>query len=196
MVEARVATPEEIEAALNKYYGGGGQRTDCSVSKMIQDITEGEVEIGNVGGLGGAMTARRSMPMRRSSSWSITLIVEAFKMRASDIHLEPLAKTFRVALPHRRRVARDEEPAQAVAGRHHQPPEDPVEHVHRGAAHSAGRTYPDRRSAARSIDLACFLPAHEPWRKHRHAYSGQGRLEAWACRNWAFSRTTSRRSSG
>ena len=28
-----------------------------------------------------------------------SLIVEAFKMRASDIHLEPLAKTFRVALP-------------------------------------------------------------------------------------------------
>ena len=53
-VEARVATPEDIEAALGRYYGGGGSARDDSVSKMIQDITEGEVEIGAVGTLGGS----------------------------------------------------------------------------------------------------------------------------------------------
>ena len=41
-VELRVAMDEDIDTALNKYYGAA----DDSVSKMIQDITEGEVEVG------------------------------------------------------------------------------------------------------------------------------------------------------
>ena len=93
-VEARVATPEDIEAALNKYYGGGSARDD-SVSKMIQDITEGEVEIGNIGTLGGAdeQVVEADAPIIKLVN---QVIVEAFKSRASDIHLEPLAKKFRV----------------------------------------------------------------------------------------------------
>ena len=47
-VEVRVATEEDIDAALKKYYGAA----DDSVGKMIQDITEGEVEIGLPGGGG------------------------------------------------------------------------------------------------------------------------------------------------
>jgi general secretion pathway protein E/type IV pilus assembly protein PilB len=94
-VEARVATPEDIEAALNKYYGGGGSARDDSVSKMIQDITEGEVEIGNIGTLGGTdeQVVEADAPLIKLVNQVIT---EAFKSRASDIHLEPLAKKFRV----------------------------------------------------------------------------------------------------
>jgi general secretion pathway protein E/type IV pilus assembly protein PilB len=94
-VEPRVATPEDIEAALNRYYGGGGSARDDSVSKMIQDITEGEVEIGNIGTLGGAdeQVVEADAPLIKLVN---QLIVEAFKSRASDIHLEPLAKRFRV----------------------------------------------------------------------------------------------------
>ncbi|HEV8543859.1 MAG TPA: ATPase, T2SS/T4P/T4SS family [Verrucomicrobiae bacterium] len=94
-VEPRVATPEDIEAALNKYYGGGGSARDDSVSKMIQDITEGEVEVGNIGVLGGndEQVVEADAPIIKLVN---TLIVEAFKARASDIHLEPLAKKFRV----------------------------------------------------------------------------------------------------
>jgi type IV pilus assembly protein PilB len=93
-VEARVATPEDIEAALGKYYGGGSARDD-SVSKMIQDITEGEVEIGNIGKLGGddEQVVEADAPLIKLVN---QVIVEAFKSRASDIHLEPLAKKFRV----------------------------------------------------------------------------------------------------
>lgn len=93
-VEARVSTPEDIEAALNKYYGGGSARED-SVSKMIQDITEGEVEIAKVGALGGPdeEVVEADAPIIKLVN---TLIVEAFKSRASDIHLEPLGKRFRV----------------------------------------------------------------------------------------------------
>ena len=90
-VELRIATEEDIEAALSRYYGAA----DDSVGKMIQDITAGEVEIAmpklDVSDDGAAMAA--DAPIIKLVN---TLIVEAFKARASDIHLEPLAKVFRV----------------------------------------------------------------------------------------------------
>jgi len=90
-----VASPEDIETALSKYYGGA---KDDSVSRMIQDITEGEVEVGVVGGGGGSgmddgSTVDADAPIIKLVN---QMIVDAFKMRASDIHLEPLAKRFRV----------------------------------------------------------------------------------------------------
>jgi general secretion pathway protein E/type IV pilus assembly protein PilB len=91
-IELRVALDEDIDAALNKYYGAA----DDSVGRMIQDITEGEVEIGalkkDVAADDGA-TVEADAPIIKLVN---TLIVEAFKARASDIHLEPLTKTFRV----------------------------------------------------------------------------------------------------
>jgi len=91
-VNISVATEEDIEAALNRYYGAA----DDSVGKMIQDITEGEVEIGGGAAAGEAddgATVDADAPIIKLVN---TLIVEAFRARASDIHLEPLAKTFRV----------------------------------------------------------------------------------------------------
>ncbi len=91
-IEVRVATEEEIEAAIGQYYGA----SDDSVGKMIQDITEGEVEIGTLGkGVqvdDGAVVDADAPIIKLVNS----LVVEAFKSRASDIHLEPLSKTFRV----------------------------------------------------------------------------------------------------
>ena len=91
-IELRVASDADIDAALNKYYGAA----DDSVTKMIQDITEGEVEITTAAG-GGASddgaTVDADAPIIKLVN---TIIVEAFKSRASDIHLEPLSKTFRV----------------------------------------------------------------------------------------------------
>ncbi len=90
-VELRVATAEDIQAALNRYYGG----QEDQVSKMIQDITEGEVELGTIGKIdtddGAAVDADAPIIKLVNS-----LIVEAFKLRASDIHLEPLSKKFRL----------------------------------------------------------------------------------------------------
>ena len=90
-IELRVATEEDIEAALNKYYGAA----DDSVSSMIQEITEGEVDVGTIKkqvGDDGA-TVEADAPIIKLVNM---LIVEAFRARASDIHLEPLSKTFRV----------------------------------------------------------------------------------------------------
>jgi general secretion pathway protein E/type IV pilus assembly protein PilB len=91
-IELRVASEDDIEEALNKYYGAA----DDSVSSMIQEITEGEVEVGvpqkgEAGDDGGTVDA--DAPIIKLVN---TLIVEAFRARASDIHLEPLSKTFRV----------------------------------------------------------------------------------------------------
>lgn len=90
-IEMRVASEEEIDAALTKLYGG----SDDSVASMIQNITEGNVEVtslkGDVGADTGTLDADAPIIKLVNS-----LIIEAYRGRASDIHLEPLAKTFRV----------------------------------------------------------------------------------------------------
>ncbi len=91
-VTVLVASPDDIEAALNRYYG----RADDSVSKMIQDITEGEVEIATLGKMEdseGGETVESDAPIIKLVNG---MIIEAYRMRASDIHLEPLEKRFRV----------------------------------------------------------------------------------------------------
>jgi len=92
-IEPRVAAPDDIEAAIGKYYGA---TKEDSVSKMIQDITEGEIQISTLAEVaavedGSAVDADAPIIKLVNS-----IIVEAFKMRASDIHLEPLANKFRL----------------------------------------------------------------------------------------------------
>jgi type IV pilus assembly protein PilB len=87
----RVASADDIQAALNRYYGG----KEDQIKTMIQDITEGEVELGTIGKIdaddGAALDADAPIIKLVNS-----MIVEAFKLRASDIHLEPLSKRFRL----------------------------------------------------------------------------------------------------
>jgi type IV pilus assembly protein PilB len=90
-LEIKIASEDGIEAALNKLYGVA----DDDVGKMIQDITEGEVEIGPQTAVeadeGGEVDADAPIIKLVNS-----IVVEAFRSRASDIHLEPLSKRFRV----------------------------------------------------------------------------------------------------
>ena len=98
-LEYRVTSEADLKAALDKYYGGGGGgvagRGDSSIAKMIQDITEGEVEVeslkGDVGSDTEAIDADAHV-IRLVNQ----IIVDAFKLRASDIHLEPMSKRFRL----------------------------------------------------------------------------------------------------
>ena len=92
-VNVNVADEEEIEAALKQYYGVA---KDDSVSKLLQDITEGEVQISTIGEVAMAdddEAVDADTPIIKLVN---TLIVEAFRMEASDIHLEPMANRFRV----------------------------------------------------------------------------------------------------
>ena len=88
-LEIKVASEEEIEAALNRFYGSA----DDAVGKMIQDITEGEVEISGSGGADDGSVVDADAPIIKLVN---QIIVDAFKSRASDIHLEPLSKRFRI----------------------------------------------------------------------------------------------------
>lgn len=90
-LDLRVASDEDIDAALKKYYGAD----DSDLGKMIQDITEGEVEVGAIGAGGedNGETVDADAPIIKLVNG---IIFDAFKLRASDIHLEPLAKSFRV----------------------------------------------------------------------------------------------------
>ena len=88
-IEWRVASEPDIETALNKYYGGTGQTV---VDKAIQELTESEVAV-PVGGVDETGDVDADAPLIRYVNQIIT---EAFKVRASDIHLEPLGKRFRM----------------------------------------------------------------------------------------------------
>jgi type IV pilus assembly protein PilB len=90
-IELKVASEEDIEAALNKYYGGRTGSDNAEMNKAIQELTESDVGVVTRDDTGEAVDADAPIIKLVNS-----LIVEAFKMRASDIHLEPLSKTFRV----------------------------------------------------------------------------------------------------
>jgi general secretion pathway protein E/type IV pilus assembly protein PilB len=92
-INLQVASEADIEGALSKYYADrSGRNVDPALADTIKELTEEHVEIqGNVGDDGGTVEADAPLIKLVNS-----LIIEAFKMRASDIHLEPLAKTFRV----------------------------------------------------------------------------------------------------
>ena len=94
-VEYRVASESDIDAALNKYYGGEKKTlADGAFKDVIQELTEADVQIGKMGALeddGGELDA--DGPLIRLVN---QVIVDAFKLRASDIHLEPLEKRFRL----------------------------------------------------------------------------------------------------
>ena len=92
-VKISVADEDEIEGALKQYYGVA---RDDNVSQLIQDITEGEVQISTLGEVAvgedeDAVDA--DAPLIKLVN---TMIVEAFRLGASDIHLEPLATRFRM----------------------------------------------------------------------------------------------------
>jgi general secretion pathway protein E/type IV pilus assembly protein PilB len=93
-ITLQVASEADIESALNKYYAerGGGAIADPRLGAVIKELTEEHVQIEAEAAADGAVVEADAPLIKLVNS----LIVEAFKMRASDIHLEPLAKTFRV----------------------------------------------------------------------------------------------------
>ena len=91
-IEGVLALREEIDVALDKYYAGA-----ATMESMLDQITDGTVDV--------AVTGREDV-LQDSGDSSDTdapiiklvslIILEAYRQRASDIHLEPLEKRFRV----------------------------------------------------------------------------------------------------
>ncbi|MBN1270371.1 MAG: type II secretion system ATPase GspE [Kiritimatiellae bacterium] len=91
-VEGAVAPKEQIGVALNHYYA----HTPDTVESMLEEITEGTVAMpltGQAELLEGAEATEADAPIIKLVS---LVILEAFRNRASDIHLEPLSRQFRV----------------------------------------------------------------------------------------------------
>jgi general secretion pathway protein E/type IV pilus assembly protein PilB len=94
-VEPVVAAKTDIENSITRYYGSA----DDTVENMLQEITEGEVDLG--------LPANKATQIKiEDVSETETdapiiklvglIIMEAYRNRASDIHIEPLERRLRV----------------------------------------------------------------------------------------------------
>jgi general secretion pathway protein E/type IV pilus assembly protein PilB len=94
-VEPVVAAKTDIESAINRYYG----TADDTVENMLQEITEGDIDLGLVGDkstetkIDEAVETDADAPIIKLVG---LVIMEAYRNRASDIHIEPLEKRLRV----------------------------------------------------------------------------------------------------
>ena len=89
-VEFVCATPAQIKTALHKYYGTADEAVEALEGQLGEEVSIGgdqSIIGGGDGADGGDAPVIKMVTM---------LLVEAYKMRASDIHLEPMEKRFRV----------------------------------------------------------------------------------------------------
>ena len=89
-LELVCSSPEKIREALIKYYGTADEAADVIKEKIGEDVDLG-LEIGD--GTAVSDVDEADAPIIRMVSM---LIIEAHRAGASDIHLEPLDKKFRV----------------------------------------------------------------------------------------------------
>ena len=88
-IELVCTSPEKIRTALIKYYGTADEAADIIQEKLGEDVDLG-LEIAEGGAAEGDAA---DAPIIRMVSM---LLIEAHRLGASDIHLEPLDKKFRV----------------------------------------------------------------------------------------------------
>jgi type II secretion system protein E len=89
-LELVCSSPEKIRDALIKYYGTADEASDILQERIGEDVDLG-LEIGEAGVM--AEGDETDAPIIRMVSM---LLIEAHRAGASDIHLEPLDKKFRV----------------------------------------------------------------------------------------------------
>ncbi len=89
-IELVCASPDKIRQALIKYYGTADEASDVLAQQIGQDVDFG-IEITEGGSLESGDEA--DAPIIRMVSM---LLIEAHRLGASDVHLEPLDKKFRV----------------------------------------------------------------------------------------------------
>jgi type IV pilus assembly protein PilB len=89
-IELVCASPDRIRQALIKYYGTADEASDILAQQIGQDVDFG-LEIIEGGDI--SATDEADAPIIRMVSM---LLIEAHRLGASDVHLEPLDKKFRV----------------------------------------------------------------------------------------------------
>jgi len=87
-VEFVCATPQQIQSGLIKYYGSADEAADILSKQLGDGIIIGDMAVSETG-----ETETGDAPIIKMVTM---MLLEAYKARASDIHLEPLEKRFRV----------------------------------------------------------------------------------------------------
>ena len=138
-IELVCSSPEKIREALVKYYGTADDAADILQQQIGEDVDLGfELSENAEGAEGDAADA----PIIRMVSM---LLIEAHRAGASDIHLEPLDKKFRVRFRHRWRAPGNAGSAEAFAVSHCQPHQNHERlHEHRRETTPAGRPHPGK----------------------------------------------------
>ena len=91
-IQGVVALPAEIEAAINHYYS----MTESSVEAVLSEMSEGAVTLSDASE--GAQVEDQGVSDTDAPIIKLVslIILEAFRSRGSDIHIEPMEKKFRV----------------------------------------------------------------------------------------------------
>ena len=111
-VRPYIAAPNEIDAALERLYGGG----KSSMGQIVDNITARDDDEQDWGDIEHLKDLACEAPVIRLVN---LLLTKALESRASDIHIEPFENRLHRALPHRRRAARGRiAAAPALGGRH------------------------------------------------------------------------------
>jgi len=91
-VEGMVATKSEIEKALTQYYGSADDAIESIMGKIGHEVTDDDIMLRGGAEEGGPVSEGDAPIIKLVTA----MIVQAVKMRASDIHVEPLEKKLRV----------------------------------------------------------------------------------------------------
>jgi len=95
-IEAVVADGDDIASSIEHYYGMGEE----TVSRMLEEISSGDITFVQDDGREQSLKEEEQEEEVAEEAPVIKLvsriIVEAFRNRASDIHIEPLGKRFRI----------------------------------------------------------------------------------------------------
>jgi len=91
-VEGMVSTKSDIEKALTQYYGSADDAIESIMGKIGHEVTDDDITLRG-GAEDGGPVSEGDAPIIKLVT---AMIVQAVKMRASDIHVEPLEKKLRV----------------------------------------------------------------------------------------------------
>lgn len=90
-VDAVVAPQSQIQTMIERYYSELEKGVDAVLSEVEEDMKDNAVETGD--GVSETESGEGDAPIIRLVT---AIIVEAYKLHASDIHMEPLEKRYRI----------------------------------------------------------------------------------------------------
>ncbi|OQA82254.1 MAG: Type II secretion system protein E [Lentisphaerae bacterium ADurb.Bin242] len=90
-VDAVVAPQSQIQTMIERYYSELEKGVDAVLSEVEEDMKDNAVESGD--GVSETESGEGDAPIIRLVT---AIIVEAYKLHASDIHMEPLEKRYRI----------------------------------------------------------------------------------------------------